>query len=178
MRLVRYLALSLGLPEDHFDKDLLLQPYGLIRLLHYPPTPAIADASYRGAGAHTDFGNLTLLMQDDVGGLEVWNHAANEWMKIKPVKDAYVVNLGDAIGRWTNDRYKSTLHRVINAGRPDQDRYSVPFFFSGDVDTIIKCLPTCVQEGQAPKYPPIKLEDHYKERYATTYGGKAIKNIL
>ena len=165
-RLMRGIALSLDLPENHFagfNRD----PLATLRLLHYPPHPPMAGEDVLGAGAHTDFGGLTLLAQDDRGGLEVWDNANGGWMPAPPMPGAFVINLGDMIARWTNDRYRSTLHRVINTS--GHERYSVAFFFSGNPDFEVACIPTCLAPGETAKYPPIKVEDHMMAMYRKTY---------
>jgi isopenicillin N synthase-like dioxygenase len=142
-------------------------------------------AKSRGIGAHTDFGALTLLLQDDsmsflsyyfesaysqstVGGLEVFHRPTQTWHPVHPVKDAYVVNIGDMLSRWTNDKYMSTLHRVISP-ISDRDRYSIAFFNEGLLDQVIECIPTCLEAGESPKYEPVKVEDHLRRRYGNSY---------
>jgi isopenicillin N synthase-like dioxygenase len=167
-RMMRGIALSLDLPEDyfaHYCSDVM----ATVRLLHYPPQPAQARPGQKGAGAHTDFGGLTLLRQDDVGGLQVWDQTADAWIHADPVPATYIVNLGDMIARWTNDRYRSTVHRVVNAS--GRERYSVPFFYTGNYAHQVECIPTCLAPGEAPKYPPITVEAHMREMYRRTYKG-------
>ncbi len=167
-RLMSGLALSLALPEGAFA-DFCRSPVAILRLLHYPPQPPLALG--RGAGAHTDFGAVTILLQDEAGGLEVYDQAAGDWISAPPVPGAFVVNLGDLVSRWTNGLYRSTAHRVVN--RSGRRRYSVPFFLSGAPDYEVTCLPACLAPGERPKHPPITVEAHLRERYRQTYGPDA-----
>mgnify|MGYP003650156028 CR=1 FL=1 len=158
-------ALSLRLEEDFFA-DFCTEPLAGLRLLHYPPQPANAHPDEKGCGAHTDFGGITMLMQDDNGGLQVMG-ADGEWLHAPPMADSYIVNLGDMVARWTNDTYRSTLHRVVNfSGR---ERYSIPFFYSGRLSHEVAALPGCLPDGQTAKYPPTTVEAHMRDMYARTY---------
>jgi isopenicillin N synthase-like dioxygenase len=163
--LLRAVALSLGLPEDYF-REYCDDPVAVLRLLRYPPQAANPLPDEKGCGAHTDFGAVTFLLQDDAGGLQVWDER-DGWIDAPPIPGAYVVNLGDMMARWTNDRYRSTRHRVINiSGR---ERYSVPFFYDGRADYVIACLPGCLKPGEQPKYAPITAVAHLEERIRESY---------
>ncbi|GAB4148407.1 MAG: oxidoreductase [Cyanobacteria bacterium J069] len=164
-RLMRGLALSLDLDEHHFDA-MTDDPMPILRLLHYPPHPVNADDRTWGCGTHTDWGCLTILLQDASGGLEVQT-ASGDWIAAEPIPDTFVINIGDMIARWTNDYYQSTPHRVVN--RSGGDRYSIPFFFDINYHALVECLPTCQSPENLPKYPPIKAGDHIFEMYRKTY---------
>ncbi|KAB8255191.1 hypothetical protein BDV32DRAFT_142234 [Aspergillus pseudonomiae] len=173
--ILKMLARTLQLEETAFDA-FCVNPIAILRLLHYPPQDPDNSDIERGIGAHTDFGAITMLLQDATGGLQVWDNALSDWVDVTPVPGAYVVNLGNMMMRWTNDQYLSNLHRVIN--KSGKERFSVPFFMSGNPDYIVECLPTCTGEG--PKYPPITVEEWMAGRYADTYGtsnGKAMSDL-
>lgn len=160
------IALSLELDADFFH-GLEIDPIATLRLLHYPVQPANPLPNEKGCGAHTDFGGITILLQDGVGGLQVWDHTGNIWLSAKPMPGAFVINLGDLIGRWTNDKYRSTIHRVINES--GQERYSVPFFFLGNPEHKVECIPSCLISDHEPKYKSITVDCHIRERYDSTY---------
>ncbi|KAI5203948.1 hypothetical protein E4T39_03981 [Aureobasidium subglaciale] len=166
------IAQTLDLDDDYF-KEFTTGAVATLRYLHYPPQPADSDEKLaRGIGAHTDFGSVTLLMQGDVDGLQVYDKDHNEWLDVIPVKGAYVVNLGNMFMRWANDRYISNLHRVIN--KSGRERYSVPFFYSGNPDYVIDCLPNCREKGQVPKYPPTTVMDCVGGSYKASYGAAKV----
>jgi len=165
----RGLAIALGLPEAFFVERHNQQPFTL-RLLHYPPVgDGQTDAPLR-AGEHSDYGTITLLAQDGIGGLEVQTVEAN-WMAVPPQPGMLVVNLGDLLARWTNQVYRSTPHRVgIPEGdRAQQSRYSLAFFCDANPDTEVRCLPSCLPEGMSPLYPPIRAGDYLLSRLSATY---------
>ncbi|KAL4915023.1 hypothetical protein BDW62DRAFT_219680 [Aspergillus aurantiobrunneus] len=162
------LARTLDVDESFFD-PLTAGGVATMRMLHYPSQPKDEDEKLnRGIGAHTDFGCVTLLLQDEVDGLQVLDVPSGEWLDVQPVPGAYVVNLGDLMMRMANDRYKSNIHRVIN--KSGRERYSIPFFFSGNPDHLCECLPNCCKAGEKPKYAPITVEDMVKGAYKQSYG--------
>merc|ERR1719401_2239264 len=134
MELLELMALALGLDQDFFNRC-MTQPVATHSLLHY--WPQVGDYTREiGCGAHTDYGLLTILKQDDVGGLQVLSAQDMQWILAPPVKGAYVVNLGDMIARWTGNFFKSTVHRVVNTS--GKDRYSSPLFLEPNLDAVIK----------------------------------------
>ena len=161
----RPIARDLGLGEDYFDSR-LDRPMATLRLLHYPPASARADGAF-GAGAHTDYGNLTLLFTDDAGGLEV-QRRDGAWIAAPPIPGAFICNIGDCLMRWTNDVYRSTPHRVTNP--QGRDRFSIAFFLDANPDALVEAIPSCVSPGEAPLYAPITAGAYLASRFAQTYG--------
>ena len=138
---------DLGLAPGFFAPK-LDRPLATLRLLRYPAEPA----GEIGAGAHTDYGNITLLATDGVGGLEVRTRAG-EWLSAPAIEGAFVVNIGDCLMRWTNDVYVSTPHRVVSRGQGE--RYSIAFFLDPNPFAKVEAILSCVAVGEQPKYPPI-----------------------
>ncbi len=164
-KLLAAFALALDLPEDFFA-DKISRPLTTLRLLHYPPQTGQITEAQLGAGAHSDFGAFTMLWQDEVGGLQVKN-SAGEFIDAVPVAGSFVVNIGDMLARWTNDRFASTTHRVINAS--GRERYSMAFFFDPNFDADISALPTCLAPGEAPHYPPTTGGQHLLDMINATF---------
>ena len=165
LHLMRVIALGLGLSADHFARY-MQDPMPVLRLLHYPPQPAQAEPGQIGCGAHTDWGGITVLAQDSAGGLQLQS-LTGEWLEAEPVEGSLVVNLGDLMQRWTNDRYRSTLHRVINR-HSGRDRYSMAYFFDIDYHAEVSALPGCVDAEHPPRYAPITAGEHVVEMYLRT----------
>jgi isopenicillin N synthase-like dioxygenase len=152
-QLMQAFALSLGLEERHFEPWLTL-PMATLAPLRYPP---MRDETLLGAGAHTDFGCLTLLLQNDEPGLEV--QAANgDWISVPASREFVVVNIGDMMARWTNNRYASTRHRVVN--RSGKTRHSMAYFFDPDAEADLSPLPTCHGEGETRHYEDASALEH------------------
>ena len=159
----RAFALDLGL-DPLFFEDKLDRPMAVLRLLHYPGTMT-PTAGQLGAGEHTDYGNLTLLAVDEVGGLVVRTRAG-AWVDAPVIPGALVCNIGDCLMRWTNDVYVSTPHRVVSPR--SEHRYSAAFFLDPNPDAVVGCLPTCLG-GNGAKYPPILASDYLRSRLEPTY---------
>ena len=162
VRLLRAYALHFGLPERHFD-PLFTAPVADMRLAHYPESGAIRTVSEFGTSAHTDHGVLTLLWQDDCGGLEVCL-GEEVWQPVPPVPGSLVVNIGELMTRWSNGRLRSTLHRVIN--RSGRDRFSIPLFLHPNVDTPIdpRSWPG-VSDAEA-RFAPVSSSAYLADRFA------------
>lgn len=157
--LLGMIARDLGLPSDHFTPH-FTEPMAILRLLSYPA--ASGQQGEIGAGAHTDYGALTLLLTDGAPGLQV-RPRGGDWQDVPHVDGAFVVNIGDCLMRWSNDRYVSTPHRVLP---PPRARKSVAFFLDPNPDSVIACLPGT---GDA-KYPPVTGANYLASRLAATYG--------
>jgi len=163
-----FFALALDLPEGFFD-DKTANAAAIMRLLHYPPQPPKRldeDDRSIGIGAHTDYECFTILWQDSVGGLQVRN-ADGKWIDAVPIPGTLVLNLGDQFARWTNDVFKSTLHRVTN--RSGLERYSIPLFFGTDYDVRLEPIPSCVSPDMPAKYEVVTAGEYVRSRLESTY---------
>ncbi|MBX9255753.1 isopenicillin N synthase family oxygenase [Desmonostoc muscorum CCALA 125] len=162
-------ALALDLPEDFFTTR-HNQNNHTLRSLHYSPLQTPPKPGQVRAGEHSDYGSITLLFQDDVGGLEV-RTTAGEWIEAAAIDDTVIVNTGDLMQRWTNHVFCSTKHRVMipNDDRINQSRYSIAFFCHPNDDIEIACLKSC-QKKRSPIYPPIFAGEYLLSRLQATYG--------
>lgn len=159
--LMRLFALALDLPEHWFD-DKVDKHMTNLMLSNYPDQPETPREGQLRAGAHTDYGSLTILKAEDrPGGLEVQT-AGGAWAPVPIVPEAFVINLGDLMAQWTNDRWVSTMHRVVNPPRDKavgSRRQSLIFFHQPNYDALIECPPSCLGDGPA-KYAPITSGEH------------------
>jgi isopenicillin N synthase-like dioxygenase len=163
-QLMGLLARSLNLSAHYFE-TFLTDPMPVLRLLHYPPRPDTLLDGQVGSGAHTDWGSLTLVAQDEVGGLQVKPGA--DWIDVPFVPDSFVVNLGDLMARWSNDRWRSTLHRVLPQPK-GHHRYSLAYFFDINYHALVTALPGCFDAAHPPRYAPITAGEHIVEMYRQT----------
>lgn len=170
--LLGVLAMSLELPEDYFA-DGLDHPMLTTRLLHYPPQSGVGQGNQIGAGAHTDWGMLTILLQDEVGGLEVRN-ADGEWVRAPHIPGTFVINLGDMVPVLTKGLYNSNMHRVLNTA-PGRHRYSVPTFFDPSYHYKIKPLEHFEGDMSFPQGERT-VGEHIADMYAKTYGAQSVKD--
>ncbi|KAI6105892.1 hypothetical protein F5141DRAFT_1189637 [Pisolithus sp. B1] len=172
---MRSIALGLDLQEDFFENKIGQQSHNL-RLLSYPPIPVrlLSEEGQARAGVHSDYGTLTLLFQDSVGGLEVQNPRTQHFQPAPPIPGTVVINTGDLLARWSNDTLRSTLHRVVapstskisNTDIPEgmtPARQSIAFFCNPNFDAA------CVSASNPSKYPPVTTEQYIVRRLAETY---------
>jgi len=162
--LMRLSAIALDLPENYFD-DKIDRHISRLNVRLYPEQKAAPLPGQLRAGAHTDYGTVTILKPGDtVGGLQIADGQGN-WHDVPMIPGSFVINQGDLMARWTNDRWLSTLHRVANPpeeAKGGSRRLSVVFFHHPNYDATVACLPTCVAPGAAPNYPPITVSDYYR----------------
>jgi isopenicillin N synthase-like dioxygenase len=149
-RVMEGIASSLGLPSDYFARRYTADPLILFRIFLYPSRPVPADVgALHGVGEHTDYGLLTLLRQDDVGGLQV--HTADGWIEAPPVPESFVCNIGDMLDRMTGGLYRSTPHRV-RLNTSGRDRLSFPLFFDPDFDVRIEPIRSAATDDHTTRW--------------------------
>jgi isopenicillin N synthase-like dioxygenase len=169
-RIMRVFAVALKLPEDHFDA-FIDRPISALRALNYPHPTVPPKPGQLRAGAHTDYGSLTILLpQAASGGLEILAPDGN-WRSVPPVDGAFIINIGDLMALWTNDSWVSTLHRVVNPS-PDSTgstrRQSFAFFHQPNWSAEIACLPSCLKSGETPRYAPVFSGPYLMSKFKAT----------
>ena len=160
-KLIRLALMSVGI-EDLGILNSFETPTIWLRLLHYPPIPKSSPKDLYGSAPHTDFGCLTILTQDGIGGLQVQTKNG-DWIDVPKVEGSFVVNVGDMLNRLTNGILRSTPHRVIN--KSGKERFSCPFFFDPHVNTTIQPL----KGTGKPKFPPIKFSEFLQGELKASY---------
>jgi len=163
--MMRAMAVALELPVDHFMT--LGDTIYNLRLIHYPKQETVIPiAGQLGCGAHTDYGSITLLSDDGVGGLQVMKRGGT-WVDVEIPADHLVVNIGDLMAIWTNDRWVSNPHRVVNPRQTD--RYSIPLFVTPPYWANIECLPSCLAPGEKPRHEPMLSGPYLLARFDSTH---------
>jgi isopenicillin N synthase-like dioxygenase len=163
LTVMRAAAVALGLDEKWFDPS-LDRGIHVMRANNYRRQPGALPplANQMRMGAHTDYGSITVLLADPVPGLQIRDDAG-AWFDVIPPDDGFIVNIGDLLAEWTNDRWRSTMHRVVPPP-PDVDgsahRRSVAWFQQPNWDAEIRCLPTCTSADDPPRYQPVRSGDH------------------
>lgn len=174
-RIMRVFAVALKLPEDFFE-GFIDQPISALRALNYPAQMVAPQSGQLRAGAHTDYGSLTILLPEPGSrGLEILS-PEGDWVSVPPVPGAFVINIGDLMSLWTNDRWVSTLHRVVNPppeeGGMDR-RQSLAFFHQPNWFAEIRCLDTCLSPGDEPRYQPVLSGPYLMGKFKATVTAKA-----
>src|SRR4051812_14315869 len=166
--IMRIFATALDLPEHFFD-DKIEPPQAFMRVINYPDQPDNPLPGQLRAGAHSDYGTLTILRSENVaGGLQVRDRTG-AWIDVVTMPDSFVINIGDMMQYWTNDRWISTIHRVVNPPRDRKlgsRRQSIVFFHSPNENTLISCLDGCSSAANPPKYAPILAGEHLRQKSA------------
>jgi len=167
-RIMRMFAIALELPIDHFD-PYITSPISALRALNYPPQHHPPRMGQLRAGSHSDYGTLTILWpQDDSRGLEILG-PSGDWQEVMPVPDTFIINIGDLMARWTNDRWHSTLHRVSNpdaAHDPTSRRQSIAYFHQPNWSAIIDTLPSHIDT--ASPYEPVASGPYLMRKFSAT----------
>ncbi len=173
--IMRIFALALDLPEHYFD-DKINHHISMFRALNYPSQGERPLPGQLRAGAHSDYGSMTILRQEDrPGGLQV--HASDgQWVDVPVIPGTFLVNIGDLMMQWTNDTWVSTLHRVVNPPEDvahDSDRVSLVFFHQPNYDAMVSCLDSCRSAERPARYAPVSSGDHLRSKFVrqTTFGG-------
>jgi isopenicillin N synthase-like dioxygenase len=164
-RMLPAFAVALDMPEDFFAPYFANEGHANLRFLHYPPQEDMSENTF-GTAPHTDNSFMTALARTDVPGLAI-RLPSGEWFPPPVIPGTFLVNLGNIMRRWSNDRFLSTPHGVINES--GTDRYSIAYFHSPNVNAVIECLPSCVSPGNPPRYAKAVYRDLVLEFYRANY---------
>ncbi|OUW80463.1 MAG: hypothetical protein CBD77_00015 [bacterium TMED217] len=164
-KITQGLAISLDLSKDHF-LPFMDKSHSYMRVSHYPPNNNSNKKNIgEGIGPHIDYGFLTILTQDKIEGLQIKNHN-DEWLNAPIIPETFLINIGHMIQRWSNDYYKATVHRVIS---PSNNRYSIPFFFEPNFDTVVSPLDKFCNKHNSPSYKPLHFGDYLIDTFKNSY---------
>jgi isopenicillin N synthase-like dioxygenase len=164
-RMLPPFAVALGLSPDFFAPFFADEPHANLRFLHYPPQDA-AEANLFGQAPHTDNSFMTALARTEVPGLAV-RLPSGEWFAPPIIPGTFLINLGNIMRRWSNDRFLSTPHGVLNDS--GTDRYSIAYFHSPNPDSVIECVSSCTGPDNPPRYPRVVYRDLVLEFYRANY---------
>ncbi len=162
--LLQAIAIYLGLKENHFN-EFVIKGNSILRAIHYFPLSEKEEEGAVRAAAHGDINLITLLMGASAEGLEI-QHRNGDWVPVTALKDHIVVNVGDMLSRYTNDKLRSTIHRVVNppATNKNSSRYSFPFFMHPVATMHLNCLPNCIDGNHTKKYEDITAGEFLTQR--------------
>ena len=164
-RIFSLFAIGLHLSPDYF-KALTHKPASVMNVNYYPATQSSGKSPVSGIGAHSDYEAFAMLWQDDIGGLQI-ESLQGEWQSVTPLPNALVINIGDLMSRWTNDRFRATRHRVLNTS--GKERLSIACFGNTNYHAIIRCLPSCHDRHNPPRYPVVKSGEYLMNAIRRTY---------
>ena len=165
-RITQGLSISLGLPKNYFS-PFMNKSHSYMRVSNYPPIENKKKENIgHGIGSHIDYGFLTILLQDNISGLEIKN-SNSEWFSAPIIPDTFLINIGHMIQRWTNDYYRATIHRVVSP--KDKARCSIPFFFEPNFDTVVKPLEKFCSEDNPARYKPMHFGNYLERTFKTSY---------
>jgi isopenicillin N synthase-like dioxygenase len=170
LRIMRLFAEALLLDTNYFD-EFISSPISALCALNYPPQQHAPQPGQLRAGAHSDYGSLTILLpQHDSRGLEIQS-LDGSWQEVVPVPGAFIINLGDLMARWTNNRWRSTMHRVANPAHthdPLSRRQSIAYFHQPNWDAIISTIPTCIDSSATTQYEPVLSGPYLMSKFKST----------
>jgi isopenicillin N synthase-like dioxygenase len=171
-RLLTLFEIGLKLPPGYLA-PLFSEHASILRVHYYPKQKVVPLPGQIRIGAHTDYGAFTILKVKKAPGARGFQVLSKQdhWIDVEPHDDSFLINIGDLMMTWTNDKWQSNMHRVINPKDESENvaRYSVPFFVQPNFDALIECIPSCLDPGERPKHPPITAGDYRAKKMAGLY---------